>query len=94
MSVLSVIIALCLFLIATDKVKGLTYAKALNLFSLFTLVDLLELDWLSALSHTIPTYWVTKIVQSPTNAWILLLAFAVSGTWVAGVIWVWRRRQG
>ena len=94
MSALSVIIALCLFLIATDKVKGLTYAKALNMFSLFTLADLLGLKWLSALPHAIPTYWVTKIVQAPDNAWIILLAFTVSCVWIVGVLWVWRRKQG
>ena len=94
MSALSVIIALCLFLIATDKVKGLTYAKALNLFSLFTLADLLGLKWLSTLSHAIPTYWVTKIVQSPANVWIILLAFIISAVWIVGVLWAWRRKQG
>ena len=94
MSALSVIIALCLFLIATDKVKGLTYAKALNMFSLFTLADLLGLKWFSVLSHIIPTYWVTKIVQSPSNAWLILPAFAVSGVWIVGVLWIWRKKQG
>ena len=93
MSVLSVVMALCLFLIATDKVKGLTYAKALNLFSLFTLADLLHLNWLSAASHAVPTYWVTKIVQSPGNALFILLAFVVCFLWLGGVFWVYKRRE-
>ena len=93
MSVLSVVIALCLFLIATDKVKGLTYAKALNIFSLFTLADLLGLKWLSAASHAVPTYWVTKIVQAPGNVLNILLAFVVCFVWLGGVFWVYRRRE-
>jgi len=92
MSVLSVIIALILFLIATDKVKGLTYAKGLNLFSLFTLVDLLGLKWLSVVSHVMPTYWVTKIVQNPSNAVNILLAFVVTFVWVGAVYMIYIKR--
>lgn len=92
MSLLSVVIALILFLIATDKVKGLTYAKGLNLFSLFTLVDLLGLKWLSVVSHGMPTYWVTKIVQNPSNAVNILLAFVVSFIWVGAVYMIYIKR--
>ncbi len=92
MGLISIIISLCMFFIATDKVKGLTYAKALNLFSLFTLADLLNLKWFSYFSHAVPSYWVTKIVQNPT-ALNIIFAFGVSAVWVAGVFWIYAKKQ-
>ena len=89
---ISIIITMAMFFIATDKVKGLTYAKALNLFSLFTLADLLKLKWFSSLSLAVPSYWVTKVVQNPASALTFVLAFAVSGVWVFGVLLIWRRK--
>ena len=92
MAILTVSASLILALIATDKVKGLTYAKAINLLSLFTLTDLLGIKWLSAVSYAVPTYWITKIVQNPMNPIVILLAFTVSAVWVVCVLWVWKRK--
>ncbi len=92
MGLISIIISMIMFFIATDKVKGLTYAKALNLFSLFTLADLLELKWFSAISHVVPSYWVTKIVQNPTNPLTITLSFVVCCIWAAGALWFWKKK--
>jgi fluoroquinolone transport system permease protein len=93
MSIFSVSIALILALIATDKVKGLTYAKGLNMLSMFTLVDLLRLPWLSAVSHAVPTYWVTKAVQSPASILNLTCILYVSFVWVVGIVWIWNNKK-
>jgi fluoroquinolone transport system permease protein len=93
MGIFSICIAFILALIATDKVKGLTFAKGLTMLSMFTLVDLLELPWLTVVSHAVPTYWVTKAVQAPANTLNLIFVVLVSVIWVAGVVLVWRKKD-
>ncbi|MBN2853639.1 MAG: hypothetical protein JXQ23_12965 [Clostridia bacterium] len=60
-------LGLILFTIASDKVKGLTYAKGLNILLLFAFADLLHSRWLTYLAYLFPPYWITKIIEQPTN---------------------------
>ncbi len=78
----SIIIGLLIFIFADDKVKGLTFAKAINTLSLFAFTDLFALKWLTVLSWFFPPFWVTFVVRSPHNLLVYLLAFLVNLGWV------------
>jgi fluoroquinolone transport system permease protein len=78
----SIIIGLLIFSFADDKVKGLTFAKAINSLSLFAFTDLLALKWLTVLSWFFPPYWITLVVQSPHSFLIYGLALLVNFGWL------------
>lgn len=80
LSIYGSLIGMILFSIATDKVKGLTYAKALNIFMLFALGDLIPVPWIRVLCSLFPTYWITRIIMTPT-----ILSFAIGS--VVHIIW-------
>jgi hypothetical protein len=73
---------LLLFSFADDKVKGLTFAKALNALSLFAFTDLLSLRWLTVLSGFFPPYWITMVVQYPHSFLTYGLALLVNLGWL------------
>lgn len=81
-SIYSIIIGLLIFTFADDKVKGLTFAKAINSLSLFAFTDLLALKWLTALSWFFPPYWITLVVQSPHSFLNYGLALLVNFGWL------------
>jgi fluoroquinolone transport system permease protein len=78
----SIIIGLLIFTFADDKVKGLTYAKAINSLSLFAFTNLFALKWLTVLSWFFPPYWITTVVQSPQTFLIYGLALLVNLGWL------------
>lgn len=78
----AILIGLLIFSFADDKVKGLTFAKAINSLSLFAFTDLLGLDWLTVLSWFFPPYWITMVVQSPSLLLIYGLALCVNLGWL------------
>jgi fluoroquinolone transport system permease protein len=80
------IVGLLLYMGADDKVKGLTYAKALNIMMLFALSDLTDMKWLHVVSGFFPTYWFSKMIRSLDSTdmviglfvhlvWMFLLVF-------------------
>lgn len=77
----SVIIGLLIFTFADDKVKGLTFAKAINALSLFAFTDLFALKWLIVLSWFFPPYWITLVVRSPHTLSVYGLALLVNFGW-------------
>jgi len=90
----SIIIGLLIFTFADDKVKGLTFAKAINSLSLFAFTDLLDLKWLTVLSWFFPPYWITLVVQSPHTFLIYGLAFLVNFVWLFVLIrHYWKRES-
>lgn len=78
----AILIGLLIFSFADDKVKGLTFAKAINSLSLFAFTDLLGLEWLTVLSWFFPPYWITMVVQSPSSLLIYGLALCVNMGWL------------
>jgi fluoroquinolone transport system permease protein len=78
----SIIIGLLIFSFADNKVKGLTFAKAINSLSLFAFTDLLALKWLTVLSWFFPPYWITLVVQSPHSFSIYGLALLINFGWL------------
>lgn len=88
----SAIIGLLLFGGADDKVKGLTFAKALNILALFAFTDLLSLRWLTVVSWFFPSYWVTAIIKNPDSLPSLFAAIFCFTFWLGAlVIRYWRK---
>ncbi len=75
----SIIIGLMIFIFADNKVKGLTFAKAINSLSLFAFTELLALKWLTVLSWFFPPYWISLVIQSPHTfsnyGWAIIVNF-------------------
>jgi hypothetical protein len=81
-SIYSIIIGLLIFSLADDKVKGLTFAKAINSLSLFAFTDLLALKWLTVLSWFFPPYWMAMVVLSPHTFLMYGMALIVNLGWL------------
>lgn len=91
-AIYSAIIGLLLFSVAEDKVKGLTFAKGLNIIALFALTDLLSLPWLTTISYFFPPYWITAIIKSPNSLSVNLYAFIVHLGWITYLIYrYWKK---
>jgi len=65
LSIISASIGLLLSSLATDKVKGLTYAKGLNFIVVFCFADLFYVEYIRIISAIFPTYWITSIMGNP-----------------------------
>ncbi|MDO9680152.1 MAG: hypothetical protein Q7262_03990 [Bacteroidales bacterium] len=85
--VYSIIIGLLIFSGADDKVKGLTFAKGLNMLGIFAFSDLFALNWFSILSLIFPTYWITRIIESPHSILVYLLGISIHVIWLSYLIY-------
>jgi len=81
LSLYGCLISMLLFLFASDKVKGLTYAKALNMMLLFALADLVDVRKIQLFSSLFPTYWITRIIAEPYNINVLFLGGIIHLIW-------------
>ncbi len=81
LSIYSTIFSLLLFRVATDKVKGLTYAKGLNVLMIFAFARLFDTPWITILSAFFPSYWITEIIIKPNDFLILSLGLVVHVVW-------------
>lgn len=82
LSIFSVIIGLIFINLATDKVKGLTYAKGLNLMLLMILADLLNSPLASFVASLFPSYWIFKIIESNGSLFSLFMGLITHGSWL------------
>jgi hypothetical protein len=90
----AIIIGLLIFSFADDKVKGLTFAKAINSLSLFAFTDLFSLKWLTVLSWFFPPYWITQVVRFPHSFLNYGLALLVNLGWLVFLIrHYWKRES-
>lgn len=90
----SIVIGLLIFSFADDKVKGLTFAKAINSLSLFAFTDLFALKWLTVLSWFFPPYWITQVVRFPHSFLNYGLALLVNLGWLVLLIrHYWKRES-
>lgn len=78
----SVVVSLFMFSLADNKVQGLTYSKALNIFVFAAVADLLGLKWVSAISTFIPFYWTSQLVLNPTSIIVIGKAVVVHIAWL------------
>lgn len=89
----SIVVSLIMFSLADNKVQGLTYSKALNIFVFAALADLLGLKWVSTISAFIPFYWTTQLVIDPANLIVISKGLLVHSAWLyLGTRLVKRRR--
>ncbi|PKM96212.1 MAG: hypothetical protein CVU84_00410 [Firmicutes bacterium HGW-Firmicutes-1] len=86
LGIFSMILGMIIFTIATDKVKGLTYAKGLNIMLFFCLTDLLNERWLTNFSMLFPTYWITEIIQNPKSLQVFGIALFVHLLWIGSIL--------
>ncbi|MEN8906426.1 MAG: hypothetical protein ABF289_10760 [Clostridiales bacterium] len=75
------IIGLIFINLATDKVKGLTYAKGLNIMLIFVFADLLKTPWITFFAQCFPTYWVYKIIETHAASYSLFFGLLVHLLW-------------
>jgi len=88
LAVFSAIIGLIFINLATDKVKGLTYAKGLNLMLLLILADLLHSPIISFIAGLFPSYWIYKIIESSGSLFSLFMGFIIHGIWIVGLLYI------
>jgi fluoroquinolone transport system permease protein len=93
LAIYSSIIGLLLFLGANDKVKGLSYAKALNVFILFAFADLFSLKWFVFISWFFPPYWISLVIKAPNSFFANSIALIVHTAWLFILIYRFRRRE-
>lgn len=62
-------IGLLFFSLASDKIKGLTYAKGLNILILFGFSELIDVNWFQYLSFIFPTYWISHVIRGSFLYW-------------------------
>lgn len=88
----SAIIGLLIFSGADDKVKGLTFAKALNILNIFAFADLFSLKWMTVISWFFPSYWITGLIKNPDSLLANSMVFIVHGIWFGVLVrQYWRK---
>lgn len=85
-------VSLMFFMLADDKVQGLTWAKGLSVITLFAFADLLNLDWVSAISGLIPFYWPSRLIRYPATMTSVILSLAVHLLWIGLLLLNHRKR--
>ncbi|HKL42721.1 MAG TPA: hypothetical protein VJ962_09110 [Clostridia bacterium] len=78
----SAMFSIALFHLAEDQVRGLTYAKGLNIVIIFAFTKLIKNNFINLLALMIPTYWITEAIQFNT-LYILTIALLVHLLWLA-----------
>ena len=91
LSIHGALIGLMLFLLADDKVKGMTYAKGLTIVIVFAFADLLKLDWVRGVAMMFPPYWITHIIMDPGEITALAAGAASHLFWLFILILVFKR---
>lgn len=82
LAVYSATIGLLLFSGAENKVKGLTFSKALNLLILFAFADLFSLKWFTIVAWFFPPYWISQVIINPFLFQVVVIAVAVHIGWL------------
>ena len=84
--------ALFLAVISNDKVKALTYAKALNIVAVFCYADLLKSSTLQFVAKAFPTYWMMKQVLNKGMFLYSALCIVESMLWLAAAMLLYRKQ--
>lgn len=93
LAIYSAILGLLLFLGADDKVKGLTYAKALNMMVLFAFADLFALGWFTYIAWFFPPYWIAAIIKSPDSLPEISMAIVVHLVWLLALVYKYLKKH-
>ena len=93
LSIFGSMTGMILFTIATDKVNGLTYAKGLSGLLIFVFADLVPVDWVHHVAAFFPSYWILKILKSPTNWNHLLKGIFVHIVWIVVSYLIYQKKK-
>lgn len=85
--------SLLLFGSAEDKVKGLTFAKGLNLINLFAFTDLFGLPWMTMLSWLFPSYWFNRVIHDPDSMHAVAMLLLTNGIWLGLLVVGFKKRS-
>lgn len=77
-----ILIGFILYIIADDKVKGLTYAKGMSIFTVLAMADLIRIPWVIIIAGFTPFYWITRIVMDHNKALPIIVASVVHGIYL------------
>lgn len=91
-SIQSALFAIALFHLADDQVKGLTYAKGLNIVIIFAFTKLIKNNVISAFAVVVPTYWLTETILF-NNFVTLSIALVIHLIWITGFIYSFSHRK-
>jgi len=83
-------VGLLFFSLASDKIKGLTYAKGMNMFIIFAYSDLLDVQWFKYLSAIFPTYWLSALIRGSIQ---YIQSLLVVLCWLAVMIYFTHKRS-
>jgi fluoroquinolone transport system permease protein len=79
-------ISLVLFKLAGDKVKGLTFSKALGVFPVLALSDIFNIHWLNILSLFNPFYWIVRLITNFNGFSTVISATLIHIIWLLIII--------
>jgi fluoroquinolone transport system permease protein len=88
----SALFAIALFHLADDQVKGLTYAKGLNIIIIFAFTRLIQNDFISIFALITPTYWLTETIQFYTP-YTLVIGLMVHLIWLSVFIYSFTHKK-
>ena len=88
----SALFAIALFHLADDQVKGLTYAKGLNIIIIFAFTRLIKNDFISLLAFIIPTYWLTEAIRF-NDLYLLTIALIIHLIWLLAFFYSFTHRK-
>lgn len=88
LTIFSSIIGLIFINLASDKVKGLTYAKGLNIMLVFILADLLNSPIISTIAGFFPSYWIYKIIESKGSILSVSIGFFIHLIWLVLLLFI------
>lgn len=88
----SALFAIALFHLADDQVKGLTYAKGLNIIIIFAFTKLIENDFVNTLARVIPTFWLTEVIHF-SDFHIVSIALIIHLLWLSVFFYYFMHRK-
>lgn len=81
LSIQTVGVGLFIAIVSEDKVKGLTYAKAVSGLMLFGFVNLMPIAFVKDLGRLVPQYYLTETLVNPSLV-VLLTGLIIHCTWL------------
>jgi len=86
-----IFISFILYRVADDKVKGLTYAKGLNVFIVFAMADLINIPWVIYIAVTTPFYWIIRLIVDENKLGAILISAIVHIVYTTVLVWLGKR---
>lgn len=77
----TIVIGLFIAIVSEDKVKGLTYSKAISGLMVFAFVHLMPIPWLQTLAKIVPQYYVGQLIFSPSIV-MMVAGVCVHSLWL------------